>query len=126
MTGQQVAAPSSLCCGAKSRRSVVAQIGGQHDALPFLPLLSDAEMGEDVAEDFVGGDLVAGDVGQMVEGLSQVLGYEVAGEILPKCCRYTLERLVCSGEGSVVAGIGDDDVAVGGGELFGFAEELVL
>ena len=37
----------------------------------------DAEVGEDVAEDFVGGDFATGDFGEMEEGLADVLCYEV-------------------------------------------------
>ena len=41
------------------------------------PLLSDAEAGEDVAEDVVGGDF-AGDFAQIVHGFAYVLADEVA------------------------------------------------
>ena len=44
-------------------------------------LLSDAEMAEDVVESFLGGDLTAGDVGEMVEGEAEVFGEEVTGEV---------------------------------------------
>ena len=44
-------------------------------------LLTDAEMAEDVVESFLGGDLTAGDVGDMVEGEAEVFGEEVTGEV---------------------------------------------
>ena len=43
--------------------------------------LADAEMAEDVVESFLGGDLTAGDVGEMVEGEAEVFGEEVTGEV---------------------------------------------
>lgn len=43
--------------------------------------LSDAEMAKDVVESFLGGDLTAGDVGEMVEGEAEVFGEEVTGEV---------------------------------------------
>lgn len=48
---------------------------------PTQNLLSDAEMAEDVVESFLGGDLAAGDVGEMVEGEAEVFGEEVTGEV---------------------------------------------
>ena len=39
-------------------------------------LLADAELAEDVAEDFVGGNFT-GDGAEVVEGFAEVLGYEV-------------------------------------------------
>ena len=44
---------------------------------PTQNLLSDAEVGEDVAEDVVGGDF-AGDFAQVVHGFAYVLADEVA------------------------------------------------
>ena len=41
----------------------------------------DAEVGEDVAEDFVGGDFAACDFGKVEEGFADVLGYEVGWDI---------------------------------------------
>lgn len=49
--------------------------------LPTQNLLSHAEMAEDVVESFLGGDLTAGDVGEMVEGEAEVFGEEVTGEV---------------------------------------------
>lgn len=42
--------------------------------------LADAEMSEDVAENFVCGDFSAGDFGKMKERLSKILGNEVAAD----------------------------------------------
>ena len=53
----------------------------QLDYFPTQNLLSDAEMAEDVVESFLGGDLTAGDVGEMVEGEVEVFGEEVTGEV---------------------------------------------
>ena len=53
----------------------------QSDYFPTQNLLSDAEMAEDVVESFLGGDLTAGDVGEMVEGEAEVFGEEVTGEV---------------------------------------------
>ena len=47
----------------------------------WLLLFSDAEVCEDVAEDFVGGDFAACDFGEMEEGFADVLGYEVGWDI---------------------------------------------
>lgn len=53
----------------------------QLDYFPTQNLLSYAEMAEDVVESFLGGDLTAGDVGEMVEGEAEVFGEEVTGEV---------------------------------------------
>ena len=53
----------------------------QLDYFPTQNLLSDAEMAEDVVESFLGGDLTASDVGEMVEGEAEVRGEEVTGEV---------------------------------------------
>ena len=47
----------------------------------FLLLFSDAEVCEDVAEDFVGGDFATCDFGKVEEGFADVLGYEVGWNI---------------------------------------------
>ena len=44
-------------------------------------LFPDAEVCEDVAEDFVGGDFATSDFGEVEEGLADVLGYEVGWDI---------------------------------------------
>ena len=49
--------------------------------LPTQNLLSDAEVWEDVAEDFVGGDFAACDFGEVEEGFADVLSYEVGWNI---------------------------------------------
>ena len=45
-----------------------------------MRLLSDAEVGEDVAEEVVGADF-AGDFAEVVHGLTNVLRYEVARQV---------------------------------------------
>ena len=47
----------------------------------LVDLFSDAEVVEDVAEDFVGGDFAACDFGKVEEGFADVLGYEVGWDI---------------------------------------------
>ena len=47
----------------------------------IFELFPDAEVGEDVAEDFVGGDFATSDFGEVEEGLADVLGYEVGWDI---------------------------------------------
>lgn len=42
--------------------------------------LSDAEVGKDVIEGFLGGDGSAGDVGERGEGEAEILGDEVGGK----------------------------------------------
>jgi len=49
--------------------------------LPTQNLLSHAEMTEDVVEGFLGCDLTAGDVGEVMEGEAEVFGEKVAGEV---------------------------------------------
>ena len=45
-------------------------------------LLADAEVAKDISEDFFCVDGTACDFGKVVETLTEVFGYEVAGEIL--------------------------------------------
>ena len=45
-------------------------------------LFSDAEMGEDVAEDFVGGNLATRNLGEDVEGLAEVFAQKVTADVL--------------------------------------------
>ena len=47
----------------------------------IFELFPDAEVCEDVAENFVGGDFAAGDFGKVEEGLANVLGYEVGWDV---------------------------------------------
>ena len=86
-------------------------------------LLSDAEVLEDVAEDFVGGDFAAGDFGEMEEGFAEILRDEVAAESHGEGGGYSLQTFAGSAEGGVVTGVGDDEVAIGGGEARGFVDE---
>lgn len=45
-------------------------------------LLADAKVAKDIPEDFFGIDSTTGYFGKVVETLTEVFGYEVAGEIL--------------------------------------------
>ena len=73
---------------------------------------ADAEVGEDVGEDVGGGD-VAGDCGEVVDGLAEVLGNEVCRKLGFKggdgrCC-----RLGCKEQGLVVACVGHSHIRGG-------------
>ena len=74
--------------------------------------LAHAEMAKDVVEGFLGGDLTAGDVGEMVEGEAEVFGNEVGGEVRGEAVDDAGEGVVSMAEGFVVAGAGDDDIGV--------------
>ena len=76
---------------------------------PTQKLFSDAEVGEDVGEDFVGGDLAAGDFGKDGKGLAEVFAEEVAGEACLHAFNDALRGLLCAAEDFVVAGLGDND-----------------
>jgi len=92
---------------------------------PTQNLLSDAEVGEDVLEDFVWGDGASCDFGEVGEGEAEVFSEEVARERFVCCCPLAVD-LSCSHafddaseafvgfhEGVVVAGVGYDDVVLG-------------
>ena len=61
-------------------------------------LLADAEILEDVAEDFVGGD-VAGDGGEGVDCLPDVLTYQVGRDVGSESFLSTEKGSACVGEG---------------------------
>lgn len=83
-------------------------------------LFSDAKLGEDGAEDFVGRDL-AGDFAQVVHALADILSEEVAREAGLQAVEGALYGVVGVHEGFVVAGVGDDYVALAGlGQVDGF------
>ena len=70
-------------------------------------LFSDAEVFEDVGEDFVGGDFASGDFTKMVEALAKVFGNEVARDVVGNGVLHPgngFERVV---EGFVMTEIGD-------------------
>ena len=60
----------------------------------YKGLLADAEFGEDGLEDVVGGD-VAGDLAEVVDYAADVLGDEVAREVLVEGVLCVAECLVC-------------------------------
>lgn len=76
-------------------------------------LFTDAEFGEDGAEDFVGRDL-AGDFAQVVHALANVLGEKVAREAGLQAIEGAQYGVVGVYEGFVVAGVGDDYVILAG------------
>ena len=87
-------------------------------------LFSDAEMFEDVLENWIGRDF-AYDVGEVVDALAEVLGDEVAGELEAEAFLYAVDSGEGLAEGSEVAGVGDNGViswtlgnAGGSGEAF--------
>ena len=77
----------------------------------YALLFPDAEVLEDVLEHGVG-RYFAYDVGEVVDALAEVLGDEVAGELHLKAVLHAVDGVEGVGEGFVVAGIGDDDVAL--------------
>ena len=74
-------------------------------------LFADAEVLEDVLEYGVGRYL-AYDVGEVVDALAEVLGDEVAGELHGEAVLHAVDGVEGVGEGFVVAGVGDDDIAL--------------
>ena len=66
---------------------------------------------EDVLKHGVGGYL-AYDVGQVVDALAEVLRDEVARELHGETVLHAVDGVEGVGEGLVVAGVGDDDVAL--------------
>lgn len=54
--------------------------------------------------------MTAGDLGEGVEDLTEVLGEEVAWEAVVEAVDYALQMVVSSGECVVMASVGDDDV----------------
>ena len=72
-------------------------------------LFSDAEAGEDGAEDFVGGDL-AGDGAEVVEGIAEVNDYEVGRKIVGESLGHLQQGLVDMSKGIVVPHVGEHHV----------------
>ena len=66
---------------------------------------------EDVLKHGVGRHL-AYDVGEVVDALAEVLGDEVAGELHLQAVLHAVDGVEGVGEGFVVAGVGDDDIAL--------------
>ena len=74
-------------------------------------LFADAEVLEDVLKHGVGRYL-AYDVGEVVDALAEVLRDEVTGELHLQAVLHAVDGVEGVGEGFVVAGVGDDDVAL--------------
>lgn len=94
------------------------------NSLCINELFTDAEAGEDVGEDVGGGD-VAGDCGEVVDGLAEVLGNEVCRKLGFKggdgrCC-----RLGCKEQGLVVACVGHSHIRGGRVCVDGVCEGIV-
>ena len=87
-------------------------------------LLAHAEVGEDVVEGFLRGDLAAGDFGEDVESLAEVFGEEVTAQFVVETFDDAPDAVVGTEESIVVAGVGDYDVGVG--ECGGSGDELLL
>ena len=75
-------------------------------------LFADAEVGEDFAEDVVGGDF-AGDFAEPVEAFAYVLVEEVAAEAVVQAVDGAGDGVAGTGQGLVMAGVGDDDGVAG-------------
>ena len=89
-------------------------------------LFSDAETGEDGAEDFVGGDL-ASDGAEVVEGVAEVDDHEVGGQSGGEAFGNMQQGLVYVAEGFVVPHVGEHHIGsmcqIGAGCLVeGFGE----
>ena len=87
-------------------------------------LFSDAEAVEDGLED-LGGGYGAGDCGEGVDGLAEVLGEEVGGEAEVYAVDQLGEGVGGFGEGGVVAGVGHNHAFVVGKSCGGCGENGV-
>lgn len=88
-----------------------------------IKLLSNAKLGEDGAENFVGRDL-AGDFAQVVHAFANVLGEEIAREVRLQAVEGALYGVVGVHESFVVTSIGDDYVVVVGlGQVDGLGQQ---
>ena len=77
--------------------------------MSLLLLFPDAEMLEDVLKDGVGRDF-ADDVGEVVDGFTEVLRDEVAGEVGGEAVLHAVNGSEGLTEGCEVARVGDDGV----------------
>ena len=72
-------------------------------------LFSNAELGEDIAEDFVGRDLT-GNLAEIEHALADVLGEEIVGDAHLDAFFYAANGVKCFGERLVMPQVGDDHV----------------
>ena len=87
--------------------STLCKISANYYKLLIMRLFADAEVFEDVGEDFVGGDFASGDFTKMVEALAKVFGNEVARDVVGNGVLHPgngFERVV---EGFVMTEVGD-------------------
>ena len=92
--------------------------------LPTQNLLSDAKVAKNVSEDFFSVDGTACDFGKVVETLTEVFGYEIAGEILLQSIEGALDVEKRDVKGLLMTDVGNEDfIIVGGGDA---VEELLL
>ena len=75
----------------------------------YKPLFADAEILENIPEDFVGGDF-ADDGAEVVEGFADVLGDEVGRETGAEAILNTGQGRKSVLQGIDMAGIGDYDI----------------
>ena len=76
-------------------------------------LFADAEAREDGVEDF-GRGYLAGDGAEVVEGVAEVDGEEVGWEAVVEALEGSGEGLLDAEECVAMAGVGEEDVGVGG------------
>ena len=81
-----------------------------------IGLFSHAEGAKDLIECLLWRDLSTGDVGEVVEGETEIFGKEVAAELVVEAVDDAEEAFMSQGEGFVVTGVGDDDVIGIGGQ----------
>lgn len=88
----------------------------------YKPLLADAELSEDVPQDFVGGDFT-GDGADVVEGFADVLGDEFRGDLAGESVADAVEGALGVFQGLVVAEVGDEGASGVPGQIpAGFRE----
>ena len=89
----------------------------------LLKLFPDAEVGEDVAEDFIGADF-AGDGAEVIEGLAEVLGNQIGRDAVLKAVLDSGEGFGGGKQGGVVTRVGDEDgIGIDRSVLLGLYEE---
>ena len=83
-----------------------------------LNLLTDAELGEDIAEDFVGRDL-AGNLAEVEHALADVLGEEIVGDTHLEAFLHAANSVQGFGERLVMPQVGDNHVFLANGRYRG-------